>query len=269
MKSRTIPALVLSCDRYRCLSRHMTHQYDRLWPGHPFLFHLPWQDEAPDGFPPSSVFLRCPVGIQETVAALLEGFSPDDWVYWCIDDKYPMTLDIPKLRALTMWLETPGASNVDGLLFCRCRKMLDPAHLAGPGPRLPRGMRCLERRDYSQIWIHQFLRVKVLRHLFEGFPREIRKAGEMDRHKDRMVKPAGHRLFVTSNSYATFGESTAEGILTANCRQSLTEQNLPLPVWAGDEVAPAFLMTGPAPAGFSRTRQRLLSIFKRFYLWNP
>ena len=37
----------------------------------------------------------------------------------------------------------------------------------------PGGVTLLRRKDYSQIWIHQFLRVKVLRRLFRQLPASI------------------------------------------------------------------------------------------------
>jgi hypothetical protein len=38
----------------------------------------------------------------------------------------------------------------------------------------------LRRRNYEQIWLHQFLRVKVIRNLFQNFPDGITSAKLMD-----------------------------------------------------------------------------------------
>ena len=39
-----IKAIVLTCDRYRAITRHVIFQYDQLWPDHPFVFHIPYQE---------------------------------------------------------------------------------------------------------------------------------------------------------------------------------------------------------------------------------
>src|SRR6266704_2857588 len=39
-----IRAIVLTCDRYHVITRHMIYHYDRLWPNHPFVFHIPYQE---------------------------------------------------------------------------------------------------------------------------------------------------------------------------------------------------------------------------------
>src|SRR5205809_71793 len=35
-----IKAIVLTCDRWRAITRHVILKYERLWPGHPFVFHV-------------------------------------------------------------------------------------------------------------------------------------------------------------------------------------------------------------------------------------
>src|SRR5262245_44152364 len=44
-----IPAIVLTCDRYRPLTEHMILCYGGVWPSHPFAFHVPFQRRAPEG----------------------------------------------------------------------------------------------------------------------------------------------------------------------------------------------------------------------------
>jgi hypothetical protein len=80
--------------------------------------------------------------------------------------------------------------------------------------------------------VHQFLRVGVIRHLFESFPQVIDFPRRMDRMKDAMQKPADHRLFVSRRNLAVFGESTVRGTLTLNCRRSLSANGLSAPSWA-------------------------------------
>ena len=39
-----IKAIVLTCDRFRAITRHLILKYERLWPDHPFVFHVPYQE---------------------------------------------------------------------------------------------------------------------------------------------------------------------------------------------------------------------------------
>ena len=223
-------AVVLTCDRYRVITEHMIGQYARLWPGHPFDFQIPYQEERGEDTARRR-FVRTPRDIKATVLALLDGFDDEEWVYWCIDDKYPVQLDLEVVAPLADGLGTAWAADMDGLLFCRVRQTLhDPAAALLPHSRTDAAGRVfLERRSWFQIWLHQFLRVKVLRGLFGRFPDEIGSAKAMDDLKWEIPKPPEHRLFVTEQNHAAFGESTKAGQITRNCHESALASGLMLP----------------------------------------
>jgi hypothetical protein len=89
----------------------------------------------------------------------------------------------------------------------------------------------LERKGWSQIWIHQILRAKLLRHLFTYLPDHIPNAKAMDDLKDDVPKLPEHRLFVTKENFAVFGESTQCGVITQNCYESILAAGIELPEW--------------------------------------
>jgi hypothetical protein len=137
--------------------------------------------------------------------------------------------------------------DVDGVIFCRCRRLLRPRFLlrerrAGPG-----GIALRRRRDYSQIWIHQFMRVKVLRHLFAAMPEPIATPAVMDPVKDRLALPADHRLYVVETNLAVFGESTQAGRVTSNCAASMRAAGRGVP--PGFEEMPTAVVMGALPSG--------------------
>lgn len=237
-KVKPMQAIVLTCDRYRRLAEHMVEAYARLWPDHPFEFRLAAQ-EAPETAPARVTHRRCPLPIKATVLTLIEDLGDEEWVYWCIDDKYPIRLELPAVRAAAAW--APG-SDVDGVLFCRCRDLGKRRFLTGARVRDPAGNVYLERAGYQQIWLHQFLRVKVLRGLFGAFPDDIPQAKTMDALKDAARKPAAHRLFVARENRAVFGESTSRGRLTSNCAESMRANGLALPEWFNGDTAEARTM---------------------------
>jgi hypothetical protein len=107
--------------------------------------------------------------------------------------------------------------------------LLRPGSLLDEMVRGPAGTVLLRRKNYSQIWIHQFMRAKVLRHLFESFPEEISHARAMDYLKNRVALPTDHRLYVVERNLAVFGESTMGGRVTRNCGSSLRALGMDVP----------------------------------------
>ena len=250
-------AIVLTYDRYRCLTDHMVRQYRQLWPGHPFTFRIPYQ-KHPGKAGPEREYIQCPPGIKDTVLTLIDDLDDQEWIYWCIDDKYPVSLDTGQIESVMQWMRHPGNATADGILCCRPRKLRKQKRLTGRQTSTHSGTVLLERKNYKCIWIHQFLRVKVLRHLFESFPDHIPGAKAMDTMKKYVHKPENHRLFTTEDSLAVYGESTARGIITKNCYLSLRGMGLPLPNWHDGKLAETNFHGKELPAA-TRALRRLLA----------
>lgn len=209
----------------------MMMKYDQLWPEHPFRFRIPYQNAFPAVVSGNQEYVKTPENIKSTVLSLLEDLDDEEFIYWCLDDKYPIELDVERVEGIYNWIKSEEAKEVDGILFCRCRRMWDQRYLTAISKLDKSNFKYLERRGYEQIWIHQFIRVKVLRYLFESFPDEIPSAKLMDEYKRKLAKPESHRIFVCEDNYTRFGESTSRGKLTKNCHQSILESGLDLPSW--------------------------------------
>ena len=247
-------AIVLSYEKYRRLTDHMIHMYAELWPDNPFTFCIPCQ-KVPGKSGSGRKYLLSPADIKGTVLALLEGLDEQEWVYWCIDDKYPVNINVRAVQAVFKWVHEVNNPSVDGVLCCRPKKLMKQKRLTGKRLATDTGITLLERKNYKCIWIHQFLRVRVLRHLFESFPDRIPDAKAMDRLKDQIDKPADHRLFVTEHTLTVLGESTTRGVITENCYRSMLQHGLPLPDWFdGRLAAPNIHGSMPGPgAGLLRS----------------
>src|SRR5438309_3578708 len=157
-----IKAIVLTYDRYRAITQHLIVQYERLWPDHPFVFHIPYQELG--GVDSERIkYHTSPADIKGTVLHLLANIDDEEWIYWCVDDKYPIQLVTDKIASLIS--HAMRSPEVDGLLFCRCRVTLTNPKLALYLRKIknPFGDVYLERKAWFQIWIHQILRAKVLR----------------------------------------------------------------------------------------------------------
>ena len=250
-------AIVLTFDRHRAITQHLMLQYQRLWPDHPFRFRIPYQQlRAPDT--ERAEYIESPPEIPATVLRLIEDIEDDEWVYWCSDDKYPIRLIVEKVKELLNYALT--ASEISGLLFCRTRVTLDRPELAlHPSQRVtPAGDILLERKAWYQIWIHQFLRAKVLRFLFSQLPPQVPSAKALDGLKNRIEKPEDYHLFVTRQNFAVFGESTKRGTITRNCLESIARTDIELPEWFRHSHGERIMMGQlPGETYWQRLRSRL------------
>jgi len=220
----SIRAIVLTCDRYRAFTEHMLLMYEYLWPNHPFRFRIPYQQISPLGIhiqPARIEAKKTPTAIRATMLTLLADLDDEEMIYWCVDDKYPIHLRLNYIQAILHWLTSVPDHDVDGILFCRCRRLWESNFLTGASIKDTNNSIYLERNGYEQIWIHQLLKVKVLRYFFEAMPTEIAMAEVMDEYKKGILKPSGHRLYVSRWNLARFGESTRRGLITANCLASM------------------------------------------------
>ena len=107
-----------------------------------------------------------------------------------VDDKYPIQLPTDKIASLIS--HAMRSPEVDGLLFCRCRATLNNPRFTLYPHKIKNlfGDVYFERKAWFQIWIHQIMRAKVLRHLFTHLPDHIPSAKAMDDLKDEVPKVA-------------------------------------------------------------------------------
>lgn len=209
-------AIVLSCDRYRAFARHTVAKYRELWPDHPFHFRLPCQKLGPDESA-IQTWIKTDPAFGPTVLTLVADLPDEEWIYWCVDDKYPIQLRLPEIRRALAFVRSQQSVEVSGVCFCLCRSWIkNPAETLIACPET--GYH--ERTNWNHIWIHQFLRVGVLRHLFLNLPADLSSAKEMDHAKSSIPKLPQHRLLVTQENHAVFGESTSRGRITENCAES-------------------------------------------------
>jgi hypothetical protein len=235
-----IPSIILSYDLNRSLTNHVIKTYDHLWSSHPFHFHIPYQNFL-EPYHQNSIYIQTKPEIKPTVLTLLQGFADDDWIYWCIDDKYPIQLDINSIKLVSDWILSGANPDVSGILLCRTRKLLNPENLTGHSITIGNQV-FLERKGYHQIWIHQFLRVKVIRSMFKRFPDHIPEAKLMDEYKDKLTKDPSHRIYVSEENRAIFGESTIGKKITPNCQQSMRDKGVVIPEWFVETTSTTCIM---------------------------
>ncbi len=235
-------AIVLTCDRFRAVTDHMIGRYAKLWPDHPFRFRVPYQELGPTAAAETVDYKKSPLRIKATVLTLLEDLDGEEMVYWCIDDKYPIKLDVPRIGGMLRWLAGESASTVSGILFCRCRKMLDSRFLTEQTV-VDDAEKCLPgKKRICPDMAASVSAGQSIAYLFESFPDSIPAARAMDELKKRVKKPSSHRVFVSRENAAVFGESTSHGVLTQNCHRSILENGLALPDWCSSSTNEEIVM---------------------------
>ena len=234
-----IPAIVLSWDRSRAMVQHMILQYEKLWPNHPFVFHIPYQNLGGTETEKTK-YIQAPESIRGTILKLLEKMDDRQWIYWCMDDKYPIRLEVEKIERLMA--HALQSAKMSGLLFCRCRQLLRrPKQTLYRGKwRNPDGDIYYQRRGWPQIFIHQLMRAKVLRHLYSNLPDYGQRDHDKLKHEIPMLPD--YPLFVTKQNFAIFGESTRRGALTQNCWESIIQTDIELPEWFRQPMGDTVIM---------------------------
>ena len=229
-------ALVLTFDKYRPFAEHMIMCYEELWPNNPFTFRVPYQsEEVKDYFEKtfgSKVeMIKSPSGIVDTMFALSDDLDENEWVYWCMDDRYPMKLDVPEVEKCKRFIESENSKDMSGLMFCNSPRIWMPENCFWRAFKIKTNghQTYYRRKKYTMIWNHQFLRVKVVRTFFNLFPRVMKQAKEMDYIKDKAILPDDQRLYVLDHNIAVYGESTNRGVMLKNCVDSFRAKELPIP----------------------------------------
>jgi len=228
-------AIVLTYDRNTVLTEHMIKCYEELWPDHPFTFRIPFQDDKRCVPAPRREYIRSSPAIKATVLTLLQDLDDDEWIYWCIDDKYPIKLIVDAYNNIQKNIGEMQ-SDIYAISLCRAKKLLDE-NFVSPHPLSLFNYKFLVRKTYHQIWLHQFIRVESLRYLFSGFPEKIEKAADMVNYIHATIKPDTQKLLVTDENLAVYGESSSAGILTENCFKSLKTKGFNMPNWFDGTLA--------------------------------
>jgi hypothetical protein len=228
-------ALVLSYDRYRPITEHMLKTYEQLWPDNAFTFRIPYQiNRRIESHSQRVELVASKPDVLSTLDALLRDIPDDEWVYWCIDDKFVVHIDSESASYFGHYVTKSAPLDVGGLCFCRARWLLTPPHVSDePIMATSRGDALLRRYDFNQIWLHQFLRARVLKRLFALFPKYDFRSSELDvftrQGRDALTVPPDEMLCVTERNFVVLGESTTNKRITRTYVQSMEKWGMPYP----------------------------------------
>jgi hypothetical protein len=243
-------ALVLTYDKYRPIAEHMLKTYEHLWPANPFTFLIPFQNDSQiNTYGQNIQMIRAPQPIIATLHCLLDTVADDEWVYWCIDDKFLLAIDAKSASYFCDYVESIDDTKITGLSFCRARYLCLSPHVSEyPIATTGRGDPLLRRYNYNQIWLHQFVRASALRNLFKRFPERHFAAIEMDaftrQGPNALEVPQQEIMYVTQTNFVVFGESTRKGKVQRGCLESMTRFGIQCP-----DLGPADVNVAPIHPG--------------------
>lgn len=229
-KNKKIYAIVLTYDANIIFVDNLLCKMDRLWPSLNFIFRIPYNSTKPEflkeKYPKLKIeFKKTPSHIKPTVLTLLSDLDANDWVYWCIDDKFPVDLDKTKVQQTSNWVRLQEDQSISGVSFAKVRRLKKKRNLDEKNKiSICEKFDLVKRKSFrTQFWLHQFFRVKVIREVFASFPDTNFRAKDMDAYiKDVCVDPS-LRFYVTEKNCAVFCESASRGIATQSLKRSLIE----------------------------------------------
>jgi hypothetical protein len=292
-------AIVLTCDKYIKFAEHMIHSYQKFWPSHPFVFRVPY-GEYPENFARfgDRVELRqtdgakvihpveTPTGtkkvslIRNTVLELIKDLPDEEWIFWCMDDRYIIRIHEDKVNDIHDFVLKNEDRNLLVVNFARNRAggyFKGNKHIQeGIEILTPKGQ-ILRETVYSMgtalpdAWSHQFIRVKGLRRIFESFPDRPFVGKELDSFDH--PKLVGERQLIVENNLVVMGESTSRGEITENCATSFKRWGMELPKEM--KVSDKYMIVGELPYRWlgvefklPRPVERRLTDVKRWYWRN-
>lgn len=259
-------AIVLSFDDNHYLVDNMIQAYNRLWPDHPFIFRVPYQknkDYLASKYGAQVEMIKSPPEIVKTMQTLVADIPADEWIYWSIDDKYPIRLDAKIANRYLQWVRDTNDVNCKGLVFHRAWALWGDNVDESDTIKTSFGRTLLRRKSFRNFWLHQFYRASVVQDIVGGFDREPNQAKQMNQWV-KIDIPDDQRLWVADKTIALYGESSSRGKLLANTVKSLTKNNIEIPETAKRSRQSMYMGTRLAHIHM-RITKKIMKLKKRLF----
>jgi hypothetical protein len=228
-----VEAILLTHDAQLGLAELVHKTYAELWPGHPFVFRVPFAAATGSAAfaylsaQDNSRMIESPASIKESMATLLDGIDSSEWVFWCIDDRFPIRVRrAPAARILEDLGTLPA--EVEEVKLLHWQEPLIPGRTAIGGRRFRHQAPGSRARGF---WHHHFVRAGVLRAAFLGddLARDCRIYAVTERIKAREERVFHGTAVVPARPLLRLGEPLVEGLLTRNGREWLERMQCDVP----------------------------------------
>jgi len=239
-------AIVLTFDMQSGFAELAYKKYMELWPKCPLQFRIAFneaqQNKSYDYFASKRnvELIQTPSDIRSTMEKLLCDVGDDEWVYWCVDDRYP--IEIKSTNVLNDIYVGIMEGKVDSFnaikLFTWRETLTTTSHRLAD-----RNFVLQKPSGLYGFWHHYYVKSKVLKFFF--FSEEL-KPGYRIADFTRVFHSAGQleplkKTLVPMEDILLFGEPCVEGMLTINGIKDLRENDCPLPPYRVLNVKKGFL----------------------------
>ena len=227
-------AIVLSFDRHAAFVELLYKKYMVLWDQCPLNFRVPFNDANSNR---SYNFLKnkdnveliqTPGDIRSTMINLLLGVDDEEWVYWCIDDRYPLELDAESVHGVYTYIGTEPEPELNAIRLFRWREPITTGGLTISNTRFypvsPYGI-------YG-FWHHHFVKAKILKKAF--LTNDLAAKYLIDDINFRFHHPTEwcelvENTMVPERAMIKLAEPCIDGRLTTNAIRDMKETDCDLP----------------------------------------
>jgi len=225
-------AIVLSFDQQIGFAELVYKKYMKLWPECPFTFRVPFNNPKTALVPYFQAqnnveLIRTPPDIRRTMFNLLKNIPDEEWVYWCIDDRYPMSIKKSEINQVCQ-LVPNLPKQINRVKLFRWKENLRGEYKVGGVTFFKQN-----RGDVWGFWHHSFVRASVLKAAFltKSIPPKYKiKHVNVALAKDPKVASGSlSNTIVTTDNLITFGEPCVQGCLTQNGVKELQRYNCLMP----------------------------------------
>lgn len=202
-----------------------------MWKDCPLTFRIPWNKTIPKYFKDKSnvELIHCNSPIRSTMKALLNGIEDDEWVYWCIDDRYPkQILNSNKLTELHDFLQTSEQlPDFDVVKLYRWKEKIKDLEKYILLDKTYKVQGDEHRWGYYH---HQFCKSKYLKEMF--LSKLLRKNYNLGEFHSTLCSKnllQNVRVLIPSEDDVKFGEPCLSGKITPEGEKYLLKYNCEIP----------------------------------------
>jgi len=224
-------ALVLTYDQQVGLGQLVLKTYKKHAPNANLEFLIPINEESTKehyvslGFP--IVFVNTPSDILSTMKNLLARVDDEEWVYWCIDDRYPLSVMDDVFCSLINDIDAGKFDHLRGIKMLWWREQGINSNFEYKDLKFT----FQDVEEEYGFWHHQFIRAKTLKDFFFTYNEEdINHIMHINRHHRFNTRShfISDTVFANKN-IVTFAEPLAKTKLTMNGLAALKSYDCVIP----------------------------------------
>ena len=231
-------AIVLTFDKQIGFAELLYKKYMSLWQNCPFQFQVAYNDE--ESIPNSLKnkgninLLKTESDIRSTMSSLLEKVEDDEWVYWCIDDRYPTYIDVPVVKSIIEFIECGKADSMElnSIKLMNWKEKKDETkNVIEVGSRSFNYQKWREPGNLWGFWHHRFDLAKNLKTAFlnNNLPKEYKIGDIQVYHEMSDVGFLENTIYPSGEFILKLSEPCMRGKLTENGILDLKQNNCKVP----------------------------------------